>query len=172
MNIIKKYFTSNRDSKEPSDQQENYEATSQAQIDFANEAIEIFNPVLKQFGFKLLKVKITKYATTIIWIKGKCYIDLGGNTHPHDAPNYYGIALGEFKEDHYHYADLDCVGLWRLKAIQEHLDKINDTPFPFGADIKPSLIQTKDELLKYGKGFLQGDLTEFYHARNKQWNRS
>ena len=171
MNIFKNYLTKDKDSKVTSDQTTNYEVTSEEQIDFVNGAIEILNPVLRQFGFKLLKLKVTEYGSTIIWIKNKLYIDLGGNTHPHDAPNYYGIALGEFKGDHYHYADLDCVGLWRLKAIQENLDKVNDTLFPFGADIKPSLIQTKDDLLKYGKSFLEGDMTEFYNARNKQWNQ-
>lgn len=170
MNIFRKYLTSDRESQMSSVKHVNFEVTSQEQIDFANGAIEIFNPVMKQFGFKLFKLKITEYVTTIIWIKGKCYININGNTHPHDSPNYYGIALGEFNEDYYHYADLDCVGLWQLKAIQESLDKVNDTPFPFGGDIQPSLNQTKDELLKYGKSFLQGDLTQFYFARNKQWN--
>ena len=171
MNIFKKYLTSKEHPKVSSDKLENYEVTSEAQIDFANEAIEIFNPVLRQFSFNLLKLKITEYGTIIIWIKGKCYIDLQANTHPHDAPNYYGIALGEFKEDFYHYADLDCVGLWCIKATEENLEKVNDTPFPFGEDIKASLIKTKDDLLKYGKSFLRGDLTEFYNARKLQWNR-
>jgi hypothetical protein len=171
MNIFKKHLTADNNSKVVSDKTINYEVASKEQIDFANEAIEILNPVLRQFDFKLLKLKITEYGTTIIWIRGKCYVDLQGNTHPHDSPGYFGIALGEFKEDYYHYADLDCVGLWRLKQIQENLDDVNDTPFPIGADIKPSLIQTKDDLIKYGIGFLQGDLTEFYHARNKQWNQ-
>ncbi|MBK6963687.1 MAG: hypothetical protein IPH20_06975 [Bacteroidales bacterium] len=171
MNIFKKILTSDNDSKFISDKTINYEVTSEGQIDFANEAIEILNPVLRQFDFKLLKLKITEYSTTIIWIRNKCYIDLGSSTHPHDAPNFYGIVLGEFKEDYYHYADLDCVGLWQLKAIQENSDNVNDTPFPIGADIKSSLIQSKEDLLKYGKGFLQGNLTEFYFARNKQWNQ-
>lgn len=171
MNIFKKYLTPVKIIKAVSDNTIHFEVTSKEQIDFANEAIEILNPVLGQFDFKLLKLKITEYSTTIIWLRNKCYIDLGSSTHPHDAINFYGIALGEFKEDYYHHADLDCVGLWRLKQIQEKLDDVNDTPFPIGADIKPSLIQTKDDLIKYGIGFLQGDLTEFYHARNKQWNQ-
>jgi hypothetical protein len=171
MNIFNKYFSKDKNLKVISDEKINYEVTPLEQIEFANEAVDIINPVLRQFGFNLLKINITEFGTTIIWIKNKFYIDLESNTHPHDAPNYYGIALGEFKEDYYHYADLDCVGLWRLKAIQENLDKVNDTPFPFGADIKPSLIQTKDDLLKYGKSFLEGDMTEFYNARKKQWNQ-
>lgn len=169
MNIFRKYLTSKRESQESSIKQGNFEVTSQEQIDFANGAIEILNPVMKQFGFKLLKLKIAEYSTSIIWIKGKRYININGNTHPHDSPNYYGIALGEFEKDYYHYADVDCVGLWQLKAIQEHLNRVNDTPFPSGDDIQSSLIQTKDELLKYGKPFLQGDLTQFYYARSKQW---
>jgi hypothetical protein len=171
MNIFERLIASDKGAQELPNNQVNVEITPDKQIDFANGVIDILHPVMKQYGFKLLKFKITEYGTTIIWIKGKCYIDLGGNTHPHDSPNYYGIALGEFKEDFYHYADLDCVGLWRLKAIQENLDKVNDTPFPFGDDIQPSLIQTKDDLLKYGKSFLQGDLNQFYFARNKQWNQ-
>ncbi|MCU0423877.1 MAG: hypothetical protein MUC81_13810 [Bacteroidia bacterium] len=171
MNIFKKYFTSDKDFKENLDSQENYELISEAQVDFANGAIEIFNPLLRQFGFKLFKLKITEYGTTIIWIKNKCFIELSSYSHPYDAPSYYGIVLGEFKTDYYHYADLDCVGLWRLKAIQENLAEVNDNPFPFGVDIQSSLIQTKEDLLKYGKGFLQGDLREFYYARNKQWNQ-
>jgi len=171
MNIFKKYLTTDNVSKVTSEKTINDEVTSEEQIDFANGAIEIFNPALKQYGFKLLKLNITKYGTAIIWLKNKCYIDLSGNTHPRDSPNYYGIALGEFKTDYYHYADLDRVGLWRLKAIQENLDKVNDTTFPFGVDIQPSLNQTKDDLVKYGKSFLQADLTEFYYARNIQWNQ-
>jgi hypothetical protein len=171
MNIFTKYFSTNKNSNVTTEKTINYEASSPEHIDFANEAVEILNPVLRKFGFNLLKVNITEYRTTIVWIKNKNYIELGGNTHPHDAPSFFGIILGEFKEDNYHYADLDCVGLWRLKAIQENLDKVNDTPFPFGANIKPSLIQIKDDLLKYGKSFLEGDMLDFYNARNKQWNQ-
>lgn len=130
IHILNKIFSSDKNSKELTENIINYEIASQDQIDFANGAIEVFNPLMKQFRFKLLKLKITEYGTTIIWIKEKCYVDLGGNTHPHDAPSYYGIALGEFKEDYYHYSDLDCVGLWRLKSIQENIDSIKDTAFP------------------------------------------
>ena len=126
---------------------------------------------MRQFGFQLLKFKISEYGTTIIWIKNKSYIELSGNTHPHDAPSFYAILLGEYKGDYYHYADLDCVGLWRLKAIQENHDELHDTPFPLGIDIVPSLTKTRDDLLKYGNNFLQGNLTEFYKARKKQWNQ-
>lgn len=171
MNIIRKYLVSGKKSDVSTENQVNYERTSQEQVDFANGAIEIFNPVMKQFGFDLLNLKVTEYSTSIIWIKGKCYLEIRGNTHPHDSPNYYGIALGEFKEEYFHYSELDCVGLWQLKAIQDSLDKVSDTPFPFGANIQLSLIQTRDELLKYGKTFLQGDLTHFYFARSKQWNQ-
>jgi hypothetical protein len=167
MNIFKRLIASDKEAQELSNNYVNVEITPDEQIDFANGAIDILNPVMKQYGFKLLKFKITEYGTTIIWIKGKCYIDLGGNTHFHDSPSYYGIALGEFKEDYYHHADLDCVGLWRLKAIHDKLDTIKDTPFPFGNDIQPSLIQAKHDLLKYAKSFLKGDLTQFYFARNK-----
>lgn len=171
MNILKKYLSRSNASNPISEKRINYVVTSQEQIDFANGAIEIFNPVLRQFGFNLFKLEITEYGTSIIWIKDKCYIDFSGNTHPHDAPAYYGIALGEFKEEYFHYADLDCVGLWRLKAIQENIDNVNDTPFPFGADIQLSLLKTMEELLKYGKSFLQGDLTDFYIARKQEWKQ-
>jgi hypothetical protein len=88
MNIFNKYFSTNKNSKVTSDNTIIYEVTPAEQIDFANEAVEIFNPVLRQFGFNLLKLNITEYRTTIIWIKNKCYIDLGSNTHPHDAPSF------------------------------------------------------------------------------------
>ncbi len=138
------------------------------QIDFANGAMAIFNPVMEQFGFKLVKRETTQYSTTIIWLKGKQYVDLSSNTHPHDAPHFYSIVLGEGNTEHYQYSDLDCVGLWRLKAIHDDLDTIKDTPFPIGKDIAPSLMQTRNDLLTYAKSFLEGDLTAFYVARNKQ----
>lgn len=171
MNIFRKLFASNPESQDNSVNQSNSEITSKEHIEFANAAIEVFNPLMRKFGFNLLQFKITEYNTTIIWIKGKCYIDFGANTHPHDSPSYYGIALGEFKGDYYHYAEVDSVGLWRLKAIQDNLDSVEDTLFPFGADIGPSLIETKDDLLKYAKRFLENDLTQFYIAREKQWNQ-
>lgn len=171
MNMLNKLFSALKKSEETSSNIVNYEVTSSEQIEFANAAIEIFNPVLRHFGFNLLKLKITEYSSTVIWIKNKCYIDLSSNTHPKDAPNYYGILLGEFKEDYYHYSDLDCVGLWRLKSIQDNFKMINETPFPLGEDIKPSLIQTIEDLIKYGNGFLQGDLKQFYQARKIQWNK-
>ena len=171
MNILRKIFGPEKEAQEPAEVHVNYEVISVEQIHFANEAIEIFNPVMKQFGFQLLKLKISEYSTRIIWIKDKCYVDLGGNTHPHDSPNYYGIALGEFKGAYYYYLDLDCVGLWHLKAIQENLAKIKDTPFPLGQDLQTSLTQTKNDLLKYAKSFLEGDLTQFYFARKTQWSQ-
>jgi hypothetical protein len=178
MNIFKKIFSSEKKIQGFSENNLDFEVTpseqevsSMEQIDFANGAIEILNPLMRQFGFKLLKLKITEYGTTIIWLKGKCYADLRANTHPHDAPAYYGIALGEFNGDHYHYSELDSVGFWRLKALQIPLDSIDDTPFPFGENIKPSLIKTSNDLLRYAKNFLEGDLTQFYYARSKQWNK-
>jgi hypothetical protein len=49
------------------------------------------------------------------------------------------------------------------------LDRIDDTPFPLGIDVQKSLDSTKDDLLKYGSGFLRGDMNAFYEARNRQW---
>jgi hypothetical protein len=168
MNIFNKIFGAVPENKVLADKGGNIEPGSIEQIEFANGAIDIFNTVLKQHGFNLFKLNITEYSSTIIWIKGNCYVELGGITHPHDAPYYYGIALGEFKGDYYYYSETDCIGLWRLKAIQEPLDLIKDTPFPFKENIEPSLVQMRDDLLKYAKTFLEGDLSQFYHARENK----
>ena len=168
MNIFKKNHTSKKETNFSSVKAINYEVISEEQIEFANRAIEIFNPVFKNYGFKLFHFNVTTYGSKIIWIKNNCYIELSSNTHPHDVPNNYGILLGEFKGDFFQYDDEDCVGLWLLKAIQDNLEKVADTPFPIGEEIDLSLNQTKDELLKYGKSFLNGDLTDFYYARKKQ----
>ena len=50
-----------------------------------------------------------------------------------------------------------------------NLDTIKNIPFPLGDDIQPSLNQTRNDLLKYAKSFLEGDMTQFYAARDKQW---
>ncbi len=146
------------------------EFASENHLDFADGLIEIFYPMLKQYGFKLLKLKITEYSSTLVWIKGNCYIDIGGNTHPHDAPFYYGISLGEYKGEYYNYSEFDSVGLYYLKIIQDNLDTVKETPFPLGKEIEQILIQTKNDLFNYGKDFLEGDLTKFYFARNKYRN--
>jgi hypothetical protein len=146
-----------------------YQKVSEVHLDFVNCAVDLFNPTLKEYGFKLLKLQNTEFGSKIIWIKGNCYIELWSNTHPHDSPSFYGVLLGEFKGDHYHYMDTDCVGLWRLEAIEENLDNVDDTPFPQKDDMQTSLESTKEDLLKYGSGFLQGDMNAFYEARNRQW---
>ena len=72
MNIFNKYFSKDKNLKVISDEKINYEVTPLEQIEFANEAVDIINPVLRQFGFNLLKINITEFGTTIIWIKNKC----------------------------------------------------------------------------------------------------
>jgi hypothetical protein len=147
---------------------EKEERPSPAHIAFAKSAREIIGNTIKQFGFKFYRKEIISWHTSIIYRKNKQYIEIAANTHPIDAPSYYNIVLGEGDSDDFMEWDWNSVALWRIKEAVEPSAKISEYSFPRDEKIVYSLTHAKEELLKYGNTFLEGDLTLFHKIRKEQ----
>ena len=137
------------------------------QIEFINEVLEVFNDALSSYNFTLFRKEVKAFGCEIIWIKNKSYIIIFQNTHPHDAPGHFGILLGEFKGDTYKYDEDECIGLWQMKLNKDNSEASINNHLPLKKDLKTKLLKEKEDLLKYGQGFLNGNLNDFYMIKDK-----
>jgi hypothetical protein len=136
------------------------------QIKFANTVLEIFNPTLESYGFIRTEIKVTEYSTKIIFRKEKQYIKIEGTTYPTDYPHWYDILLGEditSKELNI----WDWVTLYQLKNKIECNNLSSEYNFPFKGEEESNIINAKNELTKYARSFLNGDMVLFYQTRSR-----
>ena len=141
---------------------------STEQILFAENALEILSPKIESFGFERTKTKIEKHFTKIIFRKENQYLKISGSTYPTDYPYLYNIILGEGESENFPETDWNSISLWRLKKQIEPNSKAKEYEFPFNEKVKFSLENAKEELIKFGITFLNGDLDKFYKARKEQ----
>jgi hypothetical protein len=154
-----------RKKKEPQDESENPSLEHQA---FCDTAVNIFTPLLIQKGFSLTKKEVKKYFTGLTYRKGTQYIKINGSTYPTDYPYSYNIVLGDGDSENFFEYDWNSIALWRLKSKIDPTVKAKEYSFPFENQISYSLTHAKDELIKYGDTFLNGDLTLFVEIRKSQ----
>jgi len=140
-------------------------------IAFTDKALDIFSSEMEKFGFLRHWTEIEPNSTTIVFRKDKQYIKIDGSTEPRDLNDCYNIILGEGDSEDFWEWDWNSIALWRLKQAIDPKAKAQEYSFPFGDKISYSLINAKNELLKYGQTFLNGDLALFHNTRQKQ-NRS
>jgi hypothetical protein len=164
MNILN-FFKQNRKLK--NETVETVKASTE-QLLFAENALEILSPEIESFGFERTKTKIEKNFTQIIFRKGNQYIKIIGSTYPTDYPYSYNIILGEGESESFPETDWNSISLWRLKNQIEPNSVAKAYDFPFNEKVKFSLENAKNELVKFGIIFLNGDLDKFYEARKEQ----
>jgi hypothetical protein len=167
MNILK-FFKQNRKSK--NETVETDKASSE-QLLFAENALEILSPEIESFGFERTKTKIEKNFTQIIFRKENQYLKISGSTYPTDYPYSYNIILGEGESESFPETDWNSISLWRLKKQIEPNSVAKEYDFPFNEKVKFSLENAKEELVKFGITFLNGDLDNFFEAR-KELNKA
>jgi len=137
-------------------------------IAFADKALDIFSPEMEKFGFIRYRTEIGANLTTIVFRKDTQYIKIDASTEPRDLNDCYKIILGEGDSEDFWEWDWNSVALWRLKQTIDPNTKVQEYSFPFRDKISYSLINAKNELLKYGLTFLNGDLPIFYNTRQEQ----
>ncbi len=135
---------------------------------FAEAVLEIISPTAEQFGFVRHRTKIEKYLTTITFRKDNQYIKISGSTFPMDYPSSYNIILGVGDSEDFLEWDWNSVALWRLKAKIDSTAKAMEYEFPLGKNVRQSISNANEELLKYAHTFLNGNLSVFYEARSEQ----
>jgi hypothetical protein len=144
------------------------EKASTEQTLFAENALEILSPKIESFGFERTKTKIEKHFTQIIFRKENQYLKISGSTYPTDYPYSYNIILGEGDSENFPETDWNSISLWRLKKQIEPNSVAKEYEFPFNEKVKFSLENAKEELIKFGITFLNGDLDKFHEARKEQ----
>lgn len=128
---------------------------------------KIIEPFLSQYNFQVYREEIQKHFTTIIYRNEKLYIKVSATTHPLDYPYTFGFILGEGDSEDFFKWDWNSIPFWRLKQeiIPKAKTKVHSFPCPGKYEL--SLKKAKNELLKYGVTFLNGDLKLFIEARKK-----
>lgn len=142
--------------------------SSTEHILFADTVLEIISPAVEKFGFVRHRTEVEKHFTTIVFRKKNNYIKVSGTTYPTDYPYYYNIVLGEGDSEDFFEWDWNSVALWRLKTKIDPKAKAEEFQFPYGDNVKYSVANAVNELLKYADTFLHGDMTLFYEARSEQ----
>jgi len=145
---------------------------SAEQTVFADIALSIIGPTVESFGFKRFTTEVKTYSTTIVFRKGKRYIKISSTSYPTDYPYFYDLILGEGNSDDFFEYDWNSVSITSLAEIIDPLKKIHSYNFPVGDPafdkrIKLSVENANLDLVKYGSGFLEGDLSIFYQARKE-----
>jgi hypothetical protein len=164
MNILN-FFKQNRKLKNETVETEK---ASTEQLLFAENVLEILSHKIESFGFERTKTKIEKHFTQIIFKKENQYLKISGSTYPTDYPYSYNIILGEGDSENFPETDWNSISLWRLKKQIEPNSMAKEYEFPFNEKVKFSLENAKEELMKFGITFLNGDLDKFYEARKEQ----
>jgi len=164
MNIFK-FFNQNKKIKDVNIETK---GASTEQILFAKNALEILSSQIESFGFERTKIKIENHFTQIIFKKENQYLKISGSTYPTDYPYSYNIILGEGDSENFPETDWNSISLWSLKKKIEPSSKANEYEFPFNEKVKYSIENAKEELIKFGITFLNGDMNKFYEARKEQ----
>lgn len=129
----------------------------------------IFERPLGEYGFKLKRKQTARLFCERIYVNGDRYIKIYGDVHPMDSPPHYNIIFGEGSFE-WPDCDWNAVALWKIKkdidrkqrSKEYSLEKIDK----YG--LQHSLSHARDELLKFGKRFLSGDLGQFDKVRREQ----
>lgn len=136
--------------------------------EFSKSVIEMFSPLLKDFGFVLESSKVKEYSSTIVFRNGQQYIKIQGSTYPTDYPYSYNVILGNGGSEKLEDFDFNSIALWRLKnKITQDFDS-KEFEFPKREEINYSLKKAREDLEKYGIQFLNGNLSLFEEVLKEQ----
>ena len=137
---------------------------------FTDSTLKIFDPTFTQYGFEQHLIKLEEYFVKIIYRKDNQYVKISGSIYPTDYPYSYNVILGDGDSDDFWESDWNSIALWKIKnKINPELKPL-EYDFPFGNSVSPSLKKANQELIKYAKEFLNGDLELFIKIRKEQNN--
>jgi hypothetical protein len=136
------------------------EKPSAEHLAFSESVKQIIGTVLEKYGYSLHKNETKNQHTSIVYLKPGYFIKIDASTDYRDAPGYYNISLGA-GNGAIDYTQWFAVALWWLKKEIEPNADAREYGFPKEADLFSNLSYAKEELLKYGKTILDGDLTLF-----------
>jgi len=137
------------------------------QVAFSKEILKIIKPEILKFGFKKYTTKNEEYYTNLVFRKSNQYIRIEGTNYPRDYPYFWNIILGEGSSDDFFEYDWNSVALWHLKNKIENEICNKEYPFPTENELSYSILNAKNELLKFGQSFLLGNLELFYEVRKE-----
>jgi len=134
---------------------------------FSKLSLALFKEPLGQHGFKRELKKTEDYFCQIIYGNGERYVKISANIHPRDYPPHFNIILGEGGRDFFE-SDWNSIALWRLKNHILQAKSGREYHLENTEKISELLEHARDELLKFGLGFLTGDIELFRKVRSEQ----
>jgi len=135
---------------------------------FIEKAMSIIGTSVETFGFVRHDIKIEEYFSKVTYRKGKLYIQIKGTTYPTDYPYSYNIVLGVGESENFNEWDWNSIALWRLINKMENKNDSKEYDFPFNDKIEISILNAKNELLKYADSFMKNDLKLFNEVLSEQ----
>jgi hypothetical protein len=123
-----------------------------------------FSEFLKQHDFQYVKERTEQYFYEIIYTKKKLYIKFEININPQDYPPYFNILLGDGSID-WPDVDWNCIALWRYIEQSGKKNEMQKYSLEDLSKLEENLKKAKEDLIKYAKNFLNGDLLSFYRIR-------
>ena len=102
-----------------------------------------------------------------LFVNEERYVKVSASIHPLDTPYVFGVALGEgstaFPE-----SDWNSIALWSLRNAIEGSDAGRNYSLLPPRLLLEQLGKARDELLHFGKDFLEGELQLFRQVRAEQ----
>lgn len=135
--------------------------------DFANLAVEAFDRILADYGFRRISKKLEGHFFTADYVSGSRYISLRANTHPRDFPPYFNVVLGEGSMD-WPECDWNSVALWRLRNFLEPAADAAEYDLENAPDANRLIAEASADIVSFHGGFLEGDVKGFRTARAAQ----
>ncbi len=125
-----------------------------------------FDDFLSSKGFEFRSEVVDQYFFDRSYRKGSQYIKITASIHPQDIPYFWNILLGEGSSE-MPESDWNTIVLWRL---MRHLGKSSAREFSLVDKKTDELMEdvrsAKNDLERFGKSFLDGDLSIFYEVRS------
>ena len=133
-------------------------------LDFANAVLEVFDPIARKWEFTRQETRVTELYTQIRFLKENQGFTIVASTDDQDRPSNYNVILdGRHPREGNWYS----FALWRLMRDAGVKAYATEYAFPTRENITPSLEVAANDLLRFGRSFLEGDLQLFEMSRRK-----
>lgn len=126
--------------------------------------LDKFSKILEKHDFQLARNRIEKYFCEIIYANNMLYVTFQANINPRDRPPYFNILLGEGPIEWPDY-DWNNVALWHFAKQDKKNNHHGEYLLGNSLELEDDLKKAKNDLMKYGRDFLNGDLSCFYKIR-------
>lgn len=130
-------------------------------------ALDTFQMPLADYGFLCTICTSSELGCKMVFVNAERYVQISASVHPLDRPYVFVVALGEGAVT-FPASDWNSIALWTLRNSIEGSEAGGNYNLTPPRLLLVQLDKAKNELLLYGKDFLEGDLGLFREVRAEQ----